>query len=112
MGRASAFPGERCGCTQPCPSSPALTTAKLEKPHYDHKAIGVKRKAKRIGKKKKIQVSDGITESPNLWTCTRKRNHVLMKPLESGLLIQASPNKFLTDTFRNPYNESGADLFN
>ena len=112
VGRASAFPDERCRCTRPCPSSPALTTAKLKKPHYDHKATEVKRKAKRIEKKKKIQVSDGISESPNLWTCTRKRNHVLIKPLESGLLIRESQNKFLTDIFRNPHNESGIDLFN
>ena len=96
VGRASAFPSERCWCTRSRPSSPVLTTAKFKKPHYDHKATGVKRKAKRIEKKKKIQVSDGISESPNLWTCRRKRNHVLIKPLESGLLIWESQNKFLT----------------
>ena len=53
VGRASAFPSERCWCTRSRPSSPVLTTAKFKKPHYDHKATGVKRKAKRIEKKKK-----------------------------------------------------------
>lgn len=63
------------------PLVPALTTDKLKKPHYDHKATNTKRKAKGIENAGKISVPDGITEQLAFWTSTREMNHVLIKPL-------------------------------